>query len=99
MAHIIEVVRDTAGEARSFLDALFYSDSVSAIGHRLDEDKTRAVAVNWDGDETSEIDERISQMISDALRSGEDEDVDEIAAYCRIFPETILYQPELADIE
>lgn len=99
MAHIIEVVRDTAGEARSFLDALFYSDSVSAIGHRPDGERIRAVAVNWDADETSEIDERISQMISDALRSGEDEDVDEIAAYCRIFPETILYQPELADIE
>ena len=29
--------------------------------------KTRAVAVNWDADEESEIDERISQMISDAL--------------------------------
>ena len=99
MAHIIEVVRDTASEARSFLDALFYSDSVSAIGHRPDKDKTRAVAVNWDVDGTSEIDERISQMISDALRSGNDEDVDEIAAYCRIFPETILYQPELEGIE
>ena len=95
MAHIIEVVRDTAGEARSFLDALFYSDSVSAIGHRRDEDKTRAVAVNWDADGESEIDARISQMTSDALRSGEDEDVDEIAAYCQIYPETILYQPEL----
>ena len=100
MAHIIEVVRDTEAEARSFLDALFYSDSVSAIGHRLDEDeKTRAVAVNWDTDEESEIDERISQMISDALRQGKDEDVDEIAAYCRIFPETVLYQPELTGIE
>lgn len=99
MAHIIEVVRDTAGDARSFLDALFYSDSVSAIGHRPDEDKTRAVAVNWDAESTSEIDERISQMISEALDTGKDEDVDEIAAYCRIFPETILYQPELADIE
>ncbi len=95
MAHVIEVVRGTAGEARSFLDALFYSDSVSAIGLRPDEDKTRAVAVNWDADETSELDERISQMISDALDAGEDSDVDEIAAYCRIFPETILYQPEL----
>lgn len=96
MAHIIEVVRDTTGEARSFLDALFYSDSVSAIGHRPDESgNTRAIAVNWDADETSELDERISQMISDALRSSEDEDVDEIVAYCRIFPETVLYQPEL----
>ncbi len=99
MAHIIEVVRDTASEARSFLDALFYSDSVSAIGHRPDEDKTRAVAVNWEGDEMSELDERISQMISDALNAGKDEDVDEIAAYCRIFPETILYQPEITGIE
>ncbi len=47
----------------------------------------------------SELDERISQMISEALRSGKDEDVDEIAAYCRIFPETILYQPEITGIE
>jgi hypothetical protein len=99
MAHIIEVVRDTAGEARSFLDALFYSDSVSAIGHRADGDKTRAVAVNWDAGSESEIDESISQMITDALRQGKDEDVDEIAAYCRIFPETQLYQPESGDIE
>lgn len=95
MAHIIEVVRETAGEARSFLDALFYSDSVSAIGHRPDHDKTRAVAVNWDADETSELDERVSQMISDALLAGDD--VDEIAAYRRLFPETVLYQPEGAD--
>ena len=97
MAHIIEVVRETAAEARSFLDALYYSDSVSAIGHRADGDKTRAVAINWDADEESEVDERISQMVTDALRQGKDEDVDEIAAYCRIFPETALYQPELAD--
>ena len=99
MAHIIEVVRGTAGEARSFLDALFYSDSVSAIGYHLDEDETRAVAINWDADGVSEIDESISQMISDALNAGKDEDVDEIAAYCRIFPETILYQPEITGIE
>ncbi len=98
MAHIIEVVRDTAGEARSFLDALFYSDSVSAIGHRPDRTgKTRAVAVNWDADEESELDERLSQMVTDAIEA--DEDTDEIAAYCRIFPETALYQPELTDIE
>ncbi len=99
MAHIIEVVRDTTAEARSFLDALFYSDSVSAIGYRPDSKQTRAVAVNWDVDEESELDKRISQMITDALDAGKDEDVDEIAAYCRIFPETILYQPELDDIE
>jgi hypothetical protein len=99
MAHIIEVVRGTEGEARSFLNALFYSDSVSAVGHRPEDSKTRAVAVNWEADEASELDKRISQMIADALDAGKDEDVDEIAAYCRIFPETVLYQPELTDIE
>ena len=84
MAHIIEVVRGTAGEARSFLDALFYSDSVSAIGHRPDRTgKTRAVAVNWDADEENELDERISQMIADALDAGKDEDVD---AHCGLLP-------------
>ena len=67
MAHIVEVVRNTTGEARSFLDALFYSDSVSVIGHRRDGKQTRAVAVNWGADEESELDERISQMINDAL--------------------------------
>ncbi len=95
MAHIIEVVRDTESEARSFLDALFYSDSVSAIGHRPDGEVTRAVAINWDADEESELDERISRMVSDAIEA--DDDLDEIAAYCRIFPETVLYQPELSD--
>ncbi len=99
MAHIIEVVRGTEGEARSFLDALFYSDSVLAVGHRPEDSKTRAVAAGWEADEASELDKRISQMIADALDAGKDEDVDEIAAYCRIFPETVLYQPELTDIE
>jgi len=59
MPHIIEVVRETKAEAHSFLDALFYSDSVSAIGHRPDGKQTRAVAVNWDADGTSELDERM----------------------------------------
>lgn len=95
MAHIIEVERYSKAEARSFLDALFYSDSVSAIGYCSDGNKTRAVAVNWDEDESSEIDVKISAMISNSLESGED--LDEIAAYCRIFPETILYHPELSD--
>lgn len=97
MPHIIEVVRETADEARSFLDALFYSDSVSAIGHRPDGEQTRAVAINWDADKESELDERISQMVTDAIEA--DDDLDEIAAYRRIFPETVLYQPELADIK
>ena len=97
MAHIIEVVRETEAEARSFLDALFYSDSVSAIGHRPDGKQTRGAAVNWDADETSELDERISQIITDALETGNS--LDEIEAYCRIFPETVLYQPELTDFE
>ena len=78
MPHIIEVVRDTAGEARSFLDALFYSDSVSAIGHRSDGELIIAVAVNWDADEESETDERISQMVTDAIQA--DDDLDEISA-------------------
>lgn len=97
MPHIIEVLRDTEGEARSFLDALFYSDSVSAIGHRPEGGLTRAVAVNWDSDEESELDERISQMVTDAIEA--DDDLDEIAAYCRTFPETVLYQPELTEID
>ncbi len=98
MTHIIEVVRNTASEARSFLDALFYSDSVSAIGHRQDDSgKIRAIAVNWDADEESKLDEQISQMITVSLQT--DEDIDEITAYCRIFPETVPYQPELIDIE
>lgn len=95
MAHIIEVERLSKAEACSFLDALFYSDSVSAIGYRPDGNKTRAVAVNWDEDESSEIDGKISAMISNSLESGED--LDEIVSYCRIFPETVLYQPELSD--
>ena len=53
MAHIIEVIRNSEAEARSFLDALFYSDSVSAIGFRSDKETIRAVAVNWDEDEIS----------------------------------------------
>ena len=97
MAHIIEVVRNTEAEARSFLDALFYSDSVSAIGHRQDDSgKIRAIAVNWDDESESELDERISQMITDVLEAGED--IDEITAYRRIFPETVPYQPECTDI-
>lgn len=92
MAHIIEVVRGTEAEARSFLDALVFSDSVSAIGYRPDGEKARAVAVNWDAEEESELDERISKMVTDALRTGDD--FDEIAAYRRIFPATVFYNPE-----
>jgi len=92
MAHIIEVVRETEAEARSFLDALFYSDSVSAIGYCSDGSQIRAVAVNWDADEESELDDRISNMITDALLAGDD--LDEITAYCRIFPATVHYNPE-----
>jgi hypothetical protein len=97
MAHIIEVVRESDAEACSFLDALFYSDSVSAIGHRPDGEKTRAVAINWDARSESEIDEQISQLITDELDTGGD--LDEIEAYCEIFPETVHYQPEVTDIE
>jgi hypothetical protein len=97
MPHIIEVVRSTEAEARSFLDALFYSDSVSAIGHRRDGELIRAVAVNWDADEESELDGLISRIVSDVIEA--DDDTDEIAAYCRVFPEIVLYQPELTGIE
>lgn len=95
MAHIIEVERYSKAEACSFLDALFYSDSVSAIGYRPDDNKMRAVAVNWDEDESSEIDLKISEMISNSLELGDD--INEIAAYCQIFPETILYKGELSE--
>lgn len=95
MAHIIEVERRSEAEVRSFLDALYYSDSVSAIGYRLSCGKTRAVAVNWDVEEASELDEEISGMITDALQTGDD--LDEITAYCRIFPETVHYNSEYQD--
>lgn len=90
MAHIIEVVRNS--EARSFLDALYYSDSVSAIGFRRDGEMVKAVAVNWDEDSTGELDERISEMITDSLQTGER--LDEITAYCQIFPKINHYNPE-----
>jgi len=95
MAHIIEVVRNSEVEACSFLDALYYSDSVSAIGYRLSGEKARAVAVNWDAEEASELDEKISEMITDALQTGDG--LDEITAYCRIFPETVHYNSECQD--
>ncbi|HMS42475.1 MAG TPA: hypothetical protein PKE69_19750 [Pyrinomonadaceae bacterium] len=92
MAHIIEVIRNSEVEARSFLDALFYSDSVSAIGFRVDGETVRAVAVNWDEDASSELDERISALITDSLETGNE--LDEISTYCRIFPDTVSYNPE-----
>jgi hypothetical protein len=92
MAHIIEVIRNSEAEACSFLDALFYSDSVSAIGFRVEGKVIRAIAVNWDEVEASELDERVSEMITNSLQT--DEDLDEISAYCRIFPETTAYNPE-----
>ncbi|MEP7037596.1 MAG: hypothetical protein ABI891_04575, partial [Acidobacteriota bacterium] len=58
----------------------------SLTGRQDNSEKIRAVAVNWDADEESELDERISNMITDSLNTGVD--VDQIAAYCRIFPET-----------
>ena len=92
MAHIIEVERGSEAEARSFLEALYYSDSVSAIGFRPQGEKFIGVAVNWDAEVASELDERISDLISDALEA--DGDLDEISAYCRIFSNTVSYNPE-----
>jgi hypothetical protein len=93
MAHIIEVERHSEAEARSFLDALFYSDSVSAIGFRPKNEIFIAVAVNWDAEEETDLDERISTLITVSLESGDD--LDEISAYRRIFPNTVSYNPEL----
>ena len=92
MAHIIEVDRHSEAEAHSFLDALYYSDSVSAIGFRPQNEKFVAIAVNWDAEEASELDERISNLISVALETGGD--LDEISAYCRFFSNTVSYNPE-----
>ena len=92
MAHFIEVERHSQAEARSFLDALYYSDSVSAIGFRADGKKVIATAVNWDAEETSEFDVQISLLITDSLESGDD--LDEISAYCWVFPNSVHYNPE-----
>lgn len=92
MAHLIEVIRSSEAEARSFLDALYYSDSVSAIGFRPTSEMFIAIAVNWDADEETELDEKIASLITDSL--GIDEDLDEILAYRRIFPDTVSYNPE-----
>ena len=92
MAHIIEVERHSEAEACSFLDALYYSDSVSAIGFRPQGEKFIATAVNWDAEEETELDERVSSLITDSLESGDD--LDEISAYCRIFPNTVSYNSE-----
>ena len=56
MAHIIEIVRNSEAEARSFLDAFYYSDSVSAIGFHPKDKTFTAVGVNWDANEASELD-------------------------------------------
>ena len=93
MAHIIEVIRNSEVEACSFLDAFFHSDTVSAIGFRADSEKFIAVAVNWDAGGVNELDEQISSLITDSLEAGTD--LDEISAYCRIFPNTVHYKPEL----
>lgn len=92
MAHITEVERNSEAEARSFLDALYYSDSVSAIGFRPKNEIFIAVAVNWDAEEETDLDERISSLITDSLET--EDDLDEISAYRRIFPNTVLYNPE-----
>lgn len=90
--HIIEVARNSEAEARSFLDALYYSDFVSAIGFRVAGSTVCAVAVNWNEDALSELDEKISESVSGALQTGDD--IDEISAYCRIFPETVCFGSE-----
>lgn len=90
MPQVIEIDRETEAAARSFLDALYYSDFVSAIGYRAEGQIFKAVAVNWLAEGKSSLDARISKIIADA---GNGLDIHQ--GYGRIFPETVLYQPEI----
>ena len=92
MAHIIEIERNSEVEARSFLDALYYSDFVSPIGFRVDGETVWAVAVNWNEEGLDKIDEQFSQITTETLENGKE--LDEISVYSRIFPETTPYRPE-----
>ncbi len=60
MAHVIEFVRESdAKSSVHFWTRFFTLIPRAAVGHRTDGEKTRAVAVNWDADEESEIDEKM----------------------------------------
>lgn len=83
MAHIIEVIRNSEAEARSFLDALFCSDSVSAIA-RINRGLTRLPSIGTQKSKANSMREYRS-----SLETGKD--LGETAAYCRLFPTTVLY--------
>ena len=92
MAHIKEVIRNSEAEACSFLDAFYHSDSASAVGIWPKDEKNIAVSINWDSEEENGLDEQISLLVTDRLEAGND--LDEISASSRIFPNTIHYNPE-----
>jgi hypothetical protein len=79
---------------RAFLFGLRFRQSVT----RPDDNKTRAVAVNWDADETSEL-WRSKYGKSFRARSPPVMTLTRIAAYCCLFPGTVLYQPEITDFQ
>lgn len=64
----------------------------AAIGFRAKDEVCIAVAVNWDADEETELDEQISCLVTDSLETGDE--LDEITAYCRVFTDTLHYHPE-----
>lgn len=92
MANIIEVEISSYPKARFFLNALFYSDSVSLVGFRSEGEMFVAVILNLVTDEENELDERFPSLISDVLQTGND--LDEISAYCRVFSRTSYYNAE-----
>jgi hypothetical protein len=48
------------------------------------EDKLRAIAINWDANETSVLNKHISEMIFDALVVGDDHEiVDNLSFFCQ----------------
>ena len=105
--HIIEIPFKTKGEAIAFLSALFYSDSVSAIGVRPQlalspkgtpteyPYKFIAAAINFDGDEETALDHRIIETIADNEASDDGDDYDASELYLmKFYPETEVFAPE-----
>lgn len=97
--HIIKVQHDTAGEARAFLDALYYSDSVSALGYYEHVDGSfRSVAVNYDQDAETELDAELLKL------TAEPEEIGREALYPTLWqafaagcPGFVRYEPEADD--
>ena len=104
--HIIEIPFNNKPEALAFLSALFYSDSVSAIGVRTQfalspkgqpteyPYKFIAAAINFDGDEETALDHRIIETIADnEANDGDDYDASELYLM-KFYPETEVFSPE-----